>query len=238
MGSQHPDMYMQVFLHFGTLLALLAVYYRRIGSLLASLGRGTARRMREGDSANLIFVACLAVGTMPAMVLGYTFRELIEKAFDRVYIIGISFLVTGTFLFLTRFGGERRKRVGILDSVLVGLAQASALLPGISRSGVTISTGIFRGMERSDAADFSFLLAVPSILIVSIYDFFQVSEARPESFSQYIVGMVCALLVGYGAVRWLLALVKKGRLSCFSFYCWSVGAGALIAWAVKMKGGF
>jgi len=238
MGTQHPDMYMQVFLHFGTLLALLAVYYRRIGSLLSSLARATTRRMREGDSANVTYVLCLAVGTVPAMIVGYMFRDLIENAFDRVYIIGILFLVTGTFLFLTRLSSEKRERVGVLDSILVGFAQAFALLPGISRSGLTISTGIFRGIKKSDAADFSFLLAIPSILIVSVYDLFQVSKARPSPLFHYLVGTACALLVGYCAVRWLLVLVRRGRLSYFSFYCWSVGAAALIVWPLRVKGGF
>lgn len=237
MGGQPPDIHMEIFLHFGTLLALVAVYYRKLGTLLASSARAVVGKRRPGDSANLLFVGYLAIGTVPALFLGYFFHELIEDVFDRVYTISILFLVTGMILFFTRFPKERRQRISVVDSVVVGFAQALALLPGISRSGLTISAGIFRGINKSEAADFAFLLAVPVILIISVYDFFRVSVAGLESLSHYLVGMVCALIVGYGAVRLLLTLVRKGRLFYFSFYCWFIGVASLIIWAIRWKGG-
>ena len=237
MGGRPPDIHMEIFLHFGTLLALVGVYYRKLSTLLASSARAVVGKRRPGDAANLLFIGYLAIGTMPALFLGYFFHELIENLFDRVYTISILFLVTGIILFLTRFSRERRQKIGVLDSILVGFAQAFALLPGISRSGVTISTGIFRGMNKSEAADFAFLLAVPAILIISVYDFFRMSEVGLESLSHYLVGMVCAFVVGYAAVRLLLALVRKGGLSYFSFYCWFVGVASFILWTIRLKGG-
>ena len=237
MGGQPPDIHMVIFLHLGTLLALVAVYYRKLGTLLASSARAVIGKRRPGDTADLLFVGYLAIGTVPALFLGYFFHELIENAFDRVYTISILFLVTGVVLFLTRFSREKKQRISVVDSILVGFAQALALLPGISRSGLTMSTGIFRGINKSEAADFAFLLAVPAILIISVYDFFRISETGLESLSHYLVGMVCALIVGYGAVRLLLTLVRKGRLFYFAFYCWFVGVTSLIVWAVRLKGG-
>lgn len=237
MGGRPPGLHMEIFLHFGTLLALVAVYHRKLGRLLVSSARALAGKKRPGDAPYLLLVGYLAVGTVPALLSGYFFHELIEIAFDRVYAISILFLGTGIILFLTRFSRERRRNITIVDSILVGFAQALALLPGVSRSGVTISAGVFRGIDRSEAADFAFLLAVPAILAISIYDFFRISEAGLESFSHYLVGMMCALIVGYGAVRLLLALVRKGRLFYFAFYCWFVGVASLTVWVIRSKGG-
>jgi undecaprenyl-diphosphatase len=238
LGESEPDLYMQVFLHFGTLIALLVVYGRRLAGLFGSCGRAVAARMREGDTQNLLFVAYLAVGTVPAMVAGYAMRNVMDRFFSSVYGVGAFMLVTGTVVFLTRFARAKRRGPGFLDSVAVGLAQAFALLPGISRSGITIGAGMFRGVDRGDAADFSFMLAIPSILIVSIYDFCHLSEIGTESLLQYAVGMISALVVGYAAVRWLLSVVKRGRFHNFSFYCWSVGVLSMLFWAIRTRGGY
>jgi len=237
MGGRPPDIHMEIFLHFGTLLALVAVYYRKLGTLLASSARAIIGKRHPDDSANLLFVGYLAIGTVPALLFGYFFQGRIENAFDRVYTISILFLVTGIVLFSTRFSRERREKMSIVDSVVVGLAQALALLPGISRSGLTISAGVFRGINKSEAADFAFLLAVPAIFVISVYDFFRISEAGLEVLSHYLTGMICALIVGYGAVRLLLTLVRKGKLFYFAFYCWFVGLTSLIVWTVRSKGG-
>jgi undecaprenyl-diphosphatase len=238
LGRQHADMYMQVFLHFGTLLAIILVYRRKLGGLFASLGRAIARRSMEGDSGNLVYIGYLAVATIPAMILGYAFKDLIEGFFESSNFVAIFLLVTGTVLFFTRRCGERKEKLGFLDSVAVGFSQVLALLPGISRSGITISTGIYRGVSRGEAADFSFMLAVPSIFLVSIYQSVRVSRTGFEFLPQYLLGTVLALIVGYAAIKWLIMLVKRGRFFYFAFYCWFLGCLSLVLGALGEKGGF
>ncbi len=237
LGTEEADMYMQVFLHFGTLLAIVLVYRRKLGTLFASVGRAMTKRRTGGDSANLFYIAYLAIATVPAMILGYAFKDLIERFFESAYPVAFFFLITGTVIFFTRRVRERKEKLGFIDSVAIGLSQALALLPGISRSGITISAGIYRGLGRSEAADFCFVLAVPSILIVSIYKSVEFSRAGLELFPQYLLGMAVALIVGYAAIRWLILLVKKGRFFYFAFYCWFLGCLGLVLGALEAKGG-
>jgi undecaprenyl-diphosphatase len=137
-------------------------------------------------------------------------------------------ILTGTILWFTRRGPSGSKGIhemGVIDALIVGLGQGVSLIPGISRSGITISLGLFRGMEREWSGKFSFLLAIPAILGALLMEFTMPSELSSEELFSVGAGTVVAIVVGYLSLRTLMHMVKRGSLAAFAYYCW--GAGAL-----------
>jgi len=136
-------------------------------------------------------------------------------------------ILTGTILWFTRRGPSGSKGIhemGVIDALTVGLGQAFSLIPGISRSGTTISFGLFRGMEREWSGKFSFLLAIPAILGALLMEFTMPSELTTQELVSILVGTVAAVVVGYLSLRTLMHMVKRGSLAAFSYYCWAAGA--------------
>jgi undecaprenyl-diphosphatase len=139
-------------------------------------------------------------------------------------------LVTGSFLFATRFarGTRGEGRVGLVDAILIGLAQAAAIFPGISRSGATISTGLFLGVDRARAARFSFLLFIPAVGGAGLLELRKLSALPGDALLPVLVGGVTAAVVGLAALLVLLRMVTAGKLHWFSYYCWAAGGAALV----------
>ena len=210
-----------VFLHVGTLVPVVIVFRNDIRALL------TTRRR---------WLALLALGTVPIVLAGLLLRHGIEREFQTIRWVGPLLLINaGVLLAGGRLAGRlRRTRApGWLHAAVVGIAQAVALLPGISRSGSTISTGLATGLDCEDAARFSFLLAIPAILLAlaaKLRDVVRGAEAvDPQMWAPIAVGALVSMLVGYAALRALLAVVRRRRLGYFGWYCLAVGA-ALVAY--------
>jgi len=221
-----------VAVHLGTLLAVLAVYRLQVLRLLKGLffgriGRKHGRWRFSNPDTRLALL--LAAATVPAAVFGFLAAGWVRGIFSRPWVVGLSLLATGTVLFGLRFVGERRGRVNLLRAILVGLAQAAAIFPGISRSGLTIATGIYSGIERTRAADFSFLLSIPIILGTGLYEFRDIAgEGIPGSEVAILAaGVLAAALSGYGAIKLLLGVVRRRGLHCFAYYCWLAGTVVL-----------
>ena len=228
------DISFEVFLHLGTFFSVVVIFRRKIWSMSKAVWL-KVRSALKGESAtagseDLHLVWMIAVGSLPAGMAGLLFKSHVEASFSSVLLVSIMLLFTGTTLFLTRFfkGGRVRLRWG--DALLVGLSQALAMLPGVSRSGLTISTAIFARVERSKAAEFSFLLSLPAILGASLVELREVSGyANPGGdLAVYLVGAATAFGVGYLAIKFLLNVIRKGKFQYFAYYCFAVGILFLI----------
>lgn len=208
-----------VFLHVGTLVPVFVVFRRDIASLL------TTRRR---------WLPLLVLGTVPAVLVGALLHDKIETISEHVSWVGALLILNGIMLFAgSRLDGLRPKQgPAWLHAAAVGIAQAVAILPGISRSGSTISTGLATGLDREDAARFSFLLAIPAILLALAYKLWKVwggTEAVDSGmWAPIAAGTIAAMIVGYGALRALLAVVRRHRLVYFGWYCIAIGAAVLI----------
>ena len=223
------DISFEVFLHFGTFLSVAIVFRHTVWSMLKAVWLKAKSVFVEevalpGTEDWHLFLLII-VGSIPAGIAGVLFKTSVEKSFSSVSFVCVMLLLTGTVLFMTQFFRTARGKLSFSDALLVGLAQALAMLPGISRSGLTISTGIFRKVERSKAAEFSFLLSLPAILgatSLELKDAF--SHVSPDqNLVIYLTGAVTAFVVGYLAIKVLLKVIKRGKFQYFGYYCLAVG---------------
>ena len=209
-----------VALHFGTLAALL-VYFRKD---LIEMARELLDSRREGYLRGWAWL--IVGGTIPAAVIGLTLKSWVEAALDSLFVIGVCFLVTGTLLWLaTRVRDAQRTEgdIGLADVLVIGTFQALALLPGVSRSGTTISSGIFRRIRADVATRFSFFLGIPAIGGALVLEGKDVAALAPELRLPLAIGVLVAFLTGLAAIALLLRVVRTGKLQYFAYYCWLVG---------------
>ncbi|OPL19905.1 MAG: hypothetical protein AVO35_00115 [Candidatus Aegiribacteria sp. MLS_C] len=210
----------EIVVHLGTLVAVLAVYRRDIRDLLA----GLAKRERE----SMVLAGMLLLGSLPAALAGLLLQDCIEVLFSDPVAVSAMLMVTGTVLFSTRFIRSGARSVpGPGGSLLVGLAQALAILPGISRSGMTISAGLIAGIDRERAARFSFLLSVPAIAGAAMLKLGD-AGTLDIGLTPMLAGFTVSALTGYIALRLLLGFLREGRFSMFSWYCWLAGGAGLV----------
>jgi len=233
--SEADTVSFDVLLHLGTLVAVLIYFRRDIGALL--LGAGQLIRnphMAWRENANSRLFVWLALGTVPAAVLGVTLQDFFSRAFQNVPGTAMLLLVTAAMLFWInrrRHGERTLAGATAKDALLIGLCQALAILPGISRSGATITGGLLRGLDRDAAPRFSFLLSVPIILAGGLFDLKDTLE-NGFAFSLPVAaaGFATAAVSGYVAVVLLLGMVRRGKLNRFAIYCVVAGVGMLAYW--------
>lgn len=217
-----------VALHFGTLLAVVLFFWR---DLLAMLRESLAWIFRTPRSSAAAYPSArlmilVGVATLPAVVVGLGFKDPIEELFVSPKVAGFGLLITGTLLWITRKVAshfKEAKDISVRDSLLIGLAQAVAITPGISRSGSTIAAGLFCRLDQRFAARFSFLLSIPAILGSVILELPELKALGLTHLFPVILGTLASFLTGLLAIRWLLAIIGRGKLHLFSFYCWAAG---------------
>jgi len=213
------DIGFEVVVHLGTLIAVIAVYSRNLIQLLT----GCFRRERS----SLRMLGLLALASVPAGLAGIFLGGMVERAFGNPVLVSVMLLVTGCILYLTRFAGSLSKVApGWRGSLLIGIAQAFALLPGISRSGATISCALWRGIRQKDAARFSFLLSVPAILGAGLLKLGEIGDFIEPGIA--LTGLIVSAVVGFFALKLLLRFLGSGKFSNFAWYCWSVGSAGLV----------
>ena len=224
----------EVFVHFGTLLSVLAVYRRDIYGLIQSLFMalhepGQINTYYRQDRSFRLLIYILA-GSVPAGVVGILFNDPIEKAFDDPGMVSGMLIVTGTILLLTRFIRPPQREMSFIHAVLIGCAQALAIMPGISRSGSTISMALYLGIAREEAARYSFLLAVPVILGATVLKLVELMHDLPPAAEvlDLAVGTIISFISGYAAIKLLLLFIRSGKLNYFAWYCYGVGALGLL----------
>ena len=217
------SMQMTVVLHAATALATVVVFYKDIANIVAGLFK-----FQWNEDAQ--FVAKIVVSMVPAALVGILLEDEIEALFNNnLLLVGAMLIVTGALLFLAGRARNTEKSVGFFEAVVVGISQAIAILPGISRSGATISTSVLLGIDREKAARFSFLMVVPLILGKMAKDVLDGGFTTPTSWLPLVVGFVAAFLTGIIACKWMITLVKNCQLWWFSIYCFIVGAIAIAA---------
>jgi len=227
LGLESSSIAFEVFVHLGTLLSIVAIYYNDLGKIIGSFFSGLASgrvRARYADDHYFRLGIFLIIGTIPAVFAGLFCKDFIESIFHNIHLVGITLIITGIILALTHLKKIGRRSLGPANSLVIGLAQMLAILPGISRSGTTISTGLFLGIPRDEAARFSFLLAVPAILgaaILESADLF--SGGLQFSWHLLAIGLIVSFIVGFLAIRFLLKVLRSGKFALFAPYCFIAG---------------
>ena len=235
-GMEEPDQLFNILLHFATLLAVFVVYWRDIWEMIVEFfrffGDLFSRRPRRGRPPEARrMVLLIIVGTLP-LFLVLPIQDQVEALGSNPIFVSCALLVTGCILFLSdqmARGHKTAKNATLPDVLLVGLAQGVATIPGLSRSGCTISAGMVRGFDREFAVRYSFLMSLPAVLgatLLKVLDVMEMEGGIPaENLPKYLLGMAVAAVVGYFSIQLVKLLADKGRFGAFAFYCW--GAGAL-----------
>lgn len=240
-GFEEVDNLFNILLHFATLIAVCVVYWKDIVEMvleffrgLASLftKRGSREVSRPPEARRLVMMVIL--GTLP-LALVAPVEDKVEMLGNSPIFVSVALLVTGFILFFSdrmARGKKTARTATVVDALLVGVAQAFATVPGLSRSGCTISAGMLRGFDRKFAVRYSFLLSLPAVLGATLLKVIKtVSEGGIDTalLPKYLIGMVVAGVVGYFSIRLVQLLADKGKFGKFSIYCWIAGVAALIA---------
>ena len=239
-GMEEPDALYNILLHFATLLAVCVVYRGDIADMIVEFFRGLALLLSRGGARERSnppearrLVLLLVLGTLP-LFLVLPIEDFVEELGANPVFVSVMLLVTGCILYLSdRYGGGRKngRTATVKDVLLVGLAQGAATIPGLSRSGATISAGMALGFERNFAVRFSFLLSLPAVLGATLLKVVKVAGAGESDMAllpMYLTGMAVAGVVGYFSISLVKLLADKGRFGRFAYYCWIVGFAALV----------
>ena len=235
---EETQMFFTVLLHLGTLISVCVYYWRDVIDMIREFFLGirdlTVRRVGGAPPPpTRRLVMMIIVATLPLFAI-LPVKGLVEDAMSNVTFVSVALLATGFILFFSdrmARGRKNARNATVADALLVGCAQAVGTLPGISRSGITISAGLLRGFDRTFAVRFSFLMSLPAVLGANILSLKDALEAGVdlEMLPIYLVGMVVSGVVGYFAIRLVNLLADKGKFGNFAYYCWVVGLGSLIA---------
>jgi len=242
LGVQKHGITFEVAVHLATAGAVVLAYRRRIRSMLGALNLLVKPRLwpshRASDEAgramreNFLLVCYLVVGSVPAAIVGLLFKDAVESAFASPRLVCFMLITTGVILASSRFyRKERHLPLLWWKALLIGIVQAAALLPGISRSGITITAGLLLGLGPGKAAEFSFLLALPAIIGASIVELVSIlNSASPmiDGVAALAVGSLAAFFSGFTAIFILLKTLQKGSFHGFAYYCWAVGLVGII----------
>jgi undecaprenyl-diphosphatase len=237
LGWPDPSFAFEVLIQWGTLVGVFIFFWRDIWAIAKAVVQGLVRRQPlycfEAKLGWLIVVA-----TIPAVVIGFVFKDLFEAAFAAPVFVGGLLIFTAALLVIAERFGSRKKeleRLNWLDALIIGFWQAAAILPGISRSGATISGAVLRGFDRTSAARFSFLMSIPALLgagAVALSDLLGTGAVADE-LPAIVVGFVAAGIAGYIVIRWLLNYLQNHSLYIFAVYCVAVSLLTIIVAFVR-----
>jgi len=210
---------MTVVLHFATALSTIIIFRKDLIEIFSGL-------FQFKNNEAFQFSLKIVLSMIPATLVGVFFNDEIEALFGgALTLVGSMLLITGLLLFLADRAKASEKQVGVKDAILVGISQAIAILPGISRSGATISTAVLLGIDKEKAARFSFLMVVPLIFGKMAKDFFSGEISTTDTnFLVLFIGFIFAFLTGMLACKWMIKLVKSSQLKYFAFYCFAIGS--------------
>jgi len=229
-----------IILHAGTLLAVIIIFWRDIRDIfLAIFGKDPSEKYADSHyrtrRSGRMFALYIIIGNIPTVVIALIIEKYVEKAFGSPFVVSIMLVITGFILWLSGrigLGNIRHNGINTFRSLLIGIAQGIAALPGISRSGATISTALMTGIDGEQAARYSLLLSVPAILGATIFELRDVNTLD-ISLSVIIAGALSAFIFGYLAIKFLIGVLRKGHFSRFSYYCWVIGLSGIIAYIIR-----
>jgi undecaprenyl-diphosphatase len=217
-GLKEAPIFFDIILHLGSLLAILFYFKDRISKLISGFIK------KEPESLSIFKL--LVVGTIPAVIAGVLFENKIEAAFNSLKAVGFGLIITSLFLFSTRFVKKQNRQLSQLkwlDALIVGIFQAVAIVPGISRSGSTIVSGLWRGLSFQTAFAFSFYLAIPAILGAVIFKVKDIAVYSTNDFLFGVIGMLISAIVGFIALGFLENILKQSKFVWLGIYCLLVG---------------
>ena len=237
----NDNLFFDVLLHLGTLLAIFVAYWTDVKEMIVEFFGGARDILRRSTPSPVPparrLVMLVILGTLPLFLI-LPIKDSVESLYSNTWFVGCALIVTGFLLFAadryTR-GKRTEKTARVRDVLLVGCAQAIATVPGISRSGMTITAGCFCGFDRKFAVRYSFLMSIPAVLganILSLVDAIQ-TGIDWSLMPIYLVGVAVAAVSGYLSICLLRFVVNKGKFGAFSYYCWGVGLLTLILTAVR-----
>lgn len=229
MGYGDIPVLFDVLMHVPTLIAIIIVFRKRIGEILVSLSRVIRRNNGPGDSENLRLLGVICVATVCTALAGFGLAKLQDRFVLTTKVVSSLFLLTAVILILSHFfrGSKQYSDLGIKEGIITGIAQGIGVLPGISRSGITISASLTAGMSRERAGEYAFLVSIPAILgavALKIGD----TEALAINPLVLTAGMLTSFVVGLFSLLLLLRIVRRGRLYLFSFYLIPLGIVTLL----------
>ena len=235
---ENENVFFSVLLHLGTLISVCIVYRKDIVEMLREFCTGVGAlfspklRTKEPSSARRL-VMMVILGTLPLLVI-MPIKNVVEELYSNTIFIGLALIITGFVLYLSdqlARGKKTERSMTIKDALLIGCGQAIAVVPGLSRSGSTISVGMMCGLKRSFAVRFSFLLSLPAVLGANILSLADAAKAgiNTAMLPKYLLGMIVAGVAGYFAIHLVKLLARKGKFGNFAWYCWIVGFLAIIA---------
>ncbi|MEE8191750.1 MAG: undecaprenyl-diphosphate phosphatase [Gemmatimonadales bacterium] len=225
-GLTTPGVVVEVALHVATLLAVVIVYRTRLWQL--------TRDALFGSSSAWRYIGLLLLGSIPAALIGFFLADFFERAFESLLLVGVDFVVTGLILWSTRWirPSASRQEPSRSGAFGIGVAQALAILPGISRSGATVAAGLWQRVDAVRAAEFSFLLAIPAIIGAAVLQVPHLAAGTESvGLGPLALSFAAALASGVWAIRFLVALLRKGAFHRFAPYCWAIGA-VTVTWAL------
>ena len=212
-----------IILHGATALSTIVVFRKDIGEIIKDL-------LSFQANASFYFSMYILISMVPAAMVGLFLEEVISTLFNQnILLVGAMLLLTGGLLFLADRAKASAKNITASSAITIGLLQAVAILPGISRSGATIATAVLLGIDKEKAARFSFLMVIPLIfgsMAKSLMDADNINHE--DSFSPMFIGFIGAFITGIMACKWMIAIVKKAQLTYFSYYCFIVGLSAIV----------
>lgn len=236
-GLETPEFF-DVLLHLGTLLAVFVAYWGDIREMILELFRGTADLIHHTTPTPpppaRRMILLIILGTLPLFAV-LPIRRKVEALGNNLYFVAAALLVTGVLLYISdrvTKGRKSERSASVRDVLLVGVGQAIATCPGISRSGTTITVGCLVGFDRRFAVRYSFLMSIPAILganLLTLIDVIQDKSIIWEEAPIYLVGVIVAAVSGYACICLLKFIAEKGKFGFFAYYCWIVGGVTLVA---------
>lgn len=224
-GETEMGITFEVVVHFGTLCSII-IYYKDILWKLIKGGLGfvVSPSTKKGEP-EVKTIGFILISMIPAFIVGFTLKDYIEDIFSNPLFVSGMLIVTGVILFMTKFSKQPEGKITLGKSFMIGLAQAFAMIPGISRSGSTISTSLYLGVSREEAANFSFLMVIPVIggaMLLQVLELMEVGVSGAQ-IEGLVVGFLTSFISGYFALKYLIIILKKQGFHYFAYYCWAVG---------------
>lgn len=227
-GVLEPPIFFDTMVHFGSVFAIFFFFRKKI----FKIAKGILKEIKERKAGeNIFLIFLLIIGSLPIIIVGVFLEKNIEKIFNSLFLVGISFFITSIILFSTKYIKKREKdikKMSIFDSIFIGAFQAVAILPGVSRSGSTISAGIFRKLKNRDAFEFSFFLGIIAILGASILQLKNIGIVGTQEILNSVIGFSFSLIFSFLALKILKSILEKEKFYYFGFYCMILGGVCLL----------
>ena len=207
-----PPLIFDIMLHIGSLFVIFIVFFKDIKKLVLGI--------LKGDKKQIKLFLLLIIATIPIALIGFFFNDLIKNIFNDLRTVGFSLIITSILLFSTKIKRKKRK-LNVKNIFLIGIAQGLAILPGVSRSGATISLGLIQGIEKKEIITLSFLMFIPAILGALLLEINNVSKI--SNITPLVIGTLTAIITGFFSLRFLIKIIKKNKFHNFGYYCLGLG---------------